>query len=93
MAALSLQRSKTAMGAAFRRKVRHKGAAAAVFTIARKLATRVYRMRRYGQDYVDIGEQAYEAGFSASVSPASMRRLNPSATRSSKRIRLQIGSI
>ena len=63
MAALSLQRSKTALGAAFRRKARHKGAAVAVFAIARKLATLVYRMLRYGQDYVDIGEQVYEARF------------------------------
>ena len=31
MAALSLQRSKTALGAAFRRKARHKGGAVAVF--------------------------------------------------------------
>ena len=37
--------------------------AVAVFAIARKLAILVYRMLRYGQDYVDIGEQAYEAQF------------------------------
>ncbi len=63
MAALSLQRSKSALGAAFRRKARHKGGAVAVFAIARKLATLVYRMLRYGQDYVDIGEEQYEAQF------------------------------
>ena len=63
MAAVSLQRSKSALGAAFRRKARHKGGAVAVFAIARKLATLVYRMLRYGQDYLDIGEQAYEAQF------------------------------
>ena len=40
-----------------------RGGAVAVFAIARKLATLVYRMLRYGQDYVDIGEQAYEARF------------------------------
>ncbi len=38
MAALSLQRSKTALGAFFRRKARHKGGAVAVFATARKLA-------------------------------------------------------
>lgn len=63
MAAVSLQRSKSALGAAFRRKARHKAGAVAVFAIARKLAILVYRMLRYGQDYVDIGEQAYEAQF------------------------------
>ena len=63
MAAVSLQCSKSALGAAFRRKARHKAGAVAVFAIARKLAILVYRMLRYGQDYVDIGEQAYEAQF------------------------------
>jgi transposase len=63
MAALSLKNSRTALGAAFRRIARHKGAAVAVFAMARKLATLVYRMLRYGQDYVDEGLQAYEARF------------------------------
>jgi transposase len=63
MAATAVQRSKTALGAAFRRIARHKGAAIAVFAIARKLAQLVYRMLRYGQDYVDIGEIAYEQRF------------------------------
>jgi transposase len=44
---------------------RHKGGAVAVFAIARKLAQLIYRMLRYGQDYVDIGEKAYEAQFEA----------------------------
>ena len=65
MAALTLQRSKTALGAAFRRIARHKSGAVAVFAIARKLAQLVYRMLRYGQDYVDIGDAAYEAQFRA----------------------------
>jgi transposase len=65
MAAVSLQRSKTALGAAFRRIARHKGHAVAVFATARKLSQLIYRMLRYGQDYVDIGEKAYEAQFEA----------------------------
>ncbi len=32
----------------------------AVFATARKLAVLVYRMLRFGQDYVDEGEAAYE---------------------------------
>ncbi|HEU5190271.1 MAG TPA: IS110 family transposase [Methylomirabilota bacterium] len=63
MAASTLQRSKSALGAAFRRKARHKDAGVAVFATARKLALLVYRMLRYGQDYVDVGETAYEAQF------------------------------
>ena len=35
----------------------------AVFAIARKLAQLIYRMLRYGHDYVDIGEHAYELQF------------------------------
>jgi len=63
MAATSLQRSKTALGASFRRIARHKGGAVAVFATARQLARLIYRMLRYGHDYVDIGERAYERTF------------------------------
>jgi transposase len=63
MAALSLQRSKSALGAYFRRIARHKGGAVAVFATARLLARLIYRMLRYGQDYADIGERAYERQF------------------------------
>jgi transposase len=65
MAASSLQRGKTALGAAYRRIARHKGASVAVFAIARRLAQLVYRMMRYGQDYIDVGEQAYDRRFEA----------------------------
>jgi len=63
MAATTVQRSKTALGASFRRIARHKGAAVAVFATARHLAKLIYRMLRFGQDYVDVGEQAYERRF------------------------------
>ena len=60
MGAMSLKNSKTALGAYFRRISRHKGFAVAIFATARKLSALIYRMLRYGSDYVDIGEQAYE---------------------------------
>jgi len=63
MAAVSVQRSKSALGAAFRRISRYKGAAVAVFATARQIARLVYRMLRYGQDYCDVGERAYELQF------------------------------
>jgi transposase len=63
MAATSLQRSKSALGASFRRIARHKGGAVAVFATARQLARLIYRMLRHGHDYVDIGEKAYEHQF------------------------------
>ncbi|HXJ23796.1 MAG TPA: IS110 family transposase [Polyangia bacterium] len=65
MAASSLQRGKSALGAAYRRIARKKGALVAVFATARKLAQLVYRMLRYGQDYTDIGESNYESLFEA----------------------------
>lgn len=60
MAATTLRNSKTALGAFYRRIAWRKGASVAVFATARKLARLVYRLIRYGQDYVDIGEKAYE---------------------------------
>jgi len=63
MAATSLERSKTALGASFRRIARRKGGAVAVFATARQLARLIYRMLRYGHDYVDIGEKAYDRQF------------------------------
>lgn len=63
MAALSLKNSHSALGAYFRRIARRKGGATALFATARKLATYVYRMLRFGQDYVDEGAQAYEQRF------------------------------
>lgn len=61
--ATCLERSKTALGAQFRRTSRRKGRAVAVFELARRLATLIYRMLRYGQDYVDQGVEAYEEQF------------------------------
>jgi transposase len=63
MAATALHRSKTALGASYRRIARQKSGAVAVFATARQLAKLIYRMLRFGQDYVDIGEQAYERAF------------------------------
>lgn len=60
MAALSIRQSQTALGAYYRQIARHKGADVAVFATARKLATLIYRMLRWGKSYVDEGVQAYE---------------------------------
>lgn len=65
MAALTLRNAKTALGAEFRRCARRKGASVAVFVLARRLATLVYRVLRYGQAYVDEGMHAYEERFKA----------------------------
>ena len=59
-AAVALRNSRSALGARYRRIARRLGPAVAVFVTARQLGTLVYRMLRWGQQYVDIGQQAYE---------------------------------
>jgi transposase len=61
MAATTFTRSRTALGAQFRRVARRKDGRVAVFVLARKLAQLLYRMLKYGHDYVDIGADRYEA--------------------------------
>lgn len=63
MAAVSLCRSKTALGAYYRRVAHTKDGGVAVFATARKLACYVYRLLRFGQPYVDVGQAAYEELF------------------------------
>jgi hypothetical protein len=60
MAALCLRNSKTALGAFYRQISRRLGGDVAVFATARKLATLIYRLLRWGQPYVDQGAAAYE---------------------------------
>jgi transposase len=60
MAALTVRRSQTALGAYYRRIAQRCGADVAVFATARKLAQYIYRLLRWGQPYVDEGATAYE---------------------------------
>jgi len=60
MAALSLRHSQTALGAYYRKIAQRKGGDIAVFATARKLATLIFRLLRWGQPYVDEGAEAYE---------------------------------
>ena len=59
-AALSLRASQTALGASYRQIARRLGGDVAVFATARKLATTIYRLLRWGQPYIDQGAAAYE---------------------------------
>ena len=63
MAAWSLFRSQSALGANFRRLRRKLGAPKAVTAMAHKLARLVYRMLKFGQGYVDKGMEHYEAKY------------------------------
>jgi hypothetical protein len=60
MSALSLRHSDTALGAYYRITAQRIGGDVAVFATARKLATLIYRLLRWGQPYVDEGAKAYE---------------------------------
>ena len=60
MAALSLRHSQTALGAYYRNMARRLSGDVAVFATARKLATLIYRLLRWGQAYVDEGAEAFE---------------------------------
>jgi transposase len=60
MAASSLRHSESALGAYYRQIARRIGGDVAVFATARKLATIIYRLLRWGQPYVDEGAQTYE---------------------------------
>jgi transposase len=63
MAALSLRHSQTALGAYYRRIAQRRGGDIAVFAAARKLATLIYRLLRWGQPYVDEGAAAFETRY------------------------------
>jgi len=60
MAAQSLRHSDTALGAYYRSTLRRKGPGIATFASARKIATLIYRLLRWGQPYIDEGAEAYE---------------------------------
>jgi len=63
MATQSLARSQSAMGAFYRRMKARLGAPQAVTATAHRLARTIYAMLRYGQAYVDAGQEAYEQQF------------------------------
>ena len=59
LAAWSLMRSKSALGAYLRRQRARLGAPKAITATAHKLARIVYHLMRYGEAYVKQTEQAY----------------------------------
>ena len=60
LAATSLERSESALGAYYRRMKAKLGAAEAVTATAHKLARIIYRMIKHGEDYVRQGIEDYE---------------------------------
>jgi transposase len=60
LAATTLLRSQSYLGAQYRRLRTRLGAPKAVTAMAHKLARLVYRMLKWGHEYVDKGLQYYE---------------------------------
>ena len=60
MAAYTLSNSKSALGAYYRRMRSRLGASKAITATAHKLARLIYRMLKYGTEYVDQGQDYYE---------------------------------
>jgi len=60
MAAITLMRSRTYLGAQYRRLRTKLGAPKAITAMAHRLARLVYRMLKYGHRYVDKGADYYE---------------------------------
>ena len=63
LAANSLHRSHSALGAFLRRKKAQLGTPEAITATAHKLARLIYSMLRYGQEYVDAGQDYYESQY------------------------------
>jgi transposase len=60
LAAQTLSHSKTPLGVFYRRKRARLGAPKAITAAAHKLARIIYRMLKYGEEYVEQGQKAYE---------------------------------
>jgi transposase len=63
MAASTLRESDSYLGAQFRRLRTRLGPPKAITAMAAKLARLVYRMLKYGQEYVDKGQELYETKY------------------------------
>ena len=74
LAANSLHRSDSALGAFLRRKKAQLGAPKAITATAHKLARLVYSMLKYGQEYVDAGQDYYESQYRQRALRAATRR-------------------
>lgn len=67
MGAESLLQSKSALGAYARRLRSRRDTRVAITATAHKLARLVYRTLKYGEEYVDVGQQLYEEKYKANL--------------------------
>jgi transposase len=75
MAAFTLFRSKSALGAYLRRQRSRLGAPKAITATAHKLARLVYTMLKHGTAYVDVGQNHYEERYRTRVVQNLKRRV------------------
>jgi transposase len=74
LAATSLSRSRSALGAYLRRMTARLGKPQAVTATAHKLARLIYSMLRYGTEYVEVGQDYYERQYQERVVRTLTRR-------------------
>ncbi len=63
LAAQGCHHAKNALGAFYRRIQARAGGPKAILATARKIAERVYRLLKYGQEYVRQSQEAYEQAY------------------------------
>ncbi|HTU20105.1 MAG TPA: hypothetical protein VMG10_18720 [Gemmataceae bacterium] len=74
LAVQSCYHAKNALGAFYRRIQARAGAPKAIVATARKLAERVYRLLKYGEEYVRQDMAVYEASYRARLVKGLARR-------------------
>lgn len=74
MAAQSLKDSQSALGAFFRRLKARLGPAKAITATAHKLARIIYRLLKYGHNYLDPGVQYYQEKYRANLLKSLQKR-------------------
>jgi len=67
LCAESLLQSKSALGAYARRMRARRGTPLAITATAHKLARLIYRTLKYGEEYVDFGQQLYEEKYKTNL--------------------------
>lgn len=74
MCAQSLLNSRSALGAYARRMRAKRDSQVAITATAHKLARLIYRTVKYGQEYIDVGQEQYEAKYKAGVLKSLQRK-------------------
>jgi transposase len=74
MCAQSLLNSKSALGAYARRMRSRRDSQIAITATAHKLARQIYRLLKYGEEYIDIGQEQYAERYKAGALKSLQRK-------------------